>query len=518
MKALVSSLLFSIFTINSLAQEMIWAHEYFYVDNETMPTHIDVSHAEKIAVAGNYNSYSQSAQGTYLAMLDEHGQLMWGDTISGVPVLYKEISVGGLQFTASGELLLAINYHDSVKVDGVWYAGNEMNSLFLRYDANGKKLHVENFPDVSINDIHVDAAGKIYILSSIRSLVTIYNLPFAPKGKSDVLVVIMNPSGTPLGAMQVNGNAEGLSLKTTKNKDIVLYLSWSDSLHYDSHDFDWSHKEGVDACILRIDSAGKFISFKNTFTSMFQYGVDMDVLDNDNVVVSGETSYKGTWSYIQVYDGLGGLVGEDQYSGRGDYGGANYTKGLAAYKNNCWSLHFEYNPINYGLENDDIVNYELRKVGPTASQLMLDTFLVRGNGTYNGNVAVDSDGDIYICGKAGIGDSILIGNKLVINSDEYGKHSTFFVAKFADKTNTLGIGENDDKPVGTFYPNPTSGLLYIQQPFEGSHFVLRDVRGRSVLRSTPENGVVDLSALPRGVYFAELYDKQHRSVQKIMLR
>lgn len=89
---------------------------------------------------------------------------------------------------------------------------------------------------------------------------------------------------------------------------------------------------------------------------------------------------------------------------------------------------------------------------------------------------------------------------------------------------TLGVtSENFNRVALKFYPNPTSGLLYIQggASAEVENLYVYDLSGRTVLVKsyfTPSNNeVIDLSAMSKGVYFVKLLGKDGELTEKIII-
>ena len=70
-------------------------------------------------------------------------------------------------------------------------------------------------------------------------------------------------------------------------------------------------------------------------------------------------------------------------------------------------------------------------------------------------------------------------------------------AHFSEDCGPLGITDNNESNAPMFYPNPTTGTLYLSDP---ANISLSDFSGKLLLEEKNKNQL-DLSALPAGMYF-----------------
>lgn len=83
------------------------------------------------------------------------------------------------------------------------------------------------------------------------------------------------------------------------------------------------------------------------------------------------------------------------------------------------------------------------------------------------------------------------------------------------------IGEEVEGPEVRAYPNPVSGTLYLSLPSDGSQVqvILYDGLGQLQQQQSVRNeGVLDLSSLPSGLYTLKVQGKAGRSYQKILVQ
>jgi len=79
------------------------------------------------------------------------------------------------------------------------------------------------------------------------------------------------------------------------------------------------------------------------------------------------------------------------------------------------------------------------------------------------------------------------------------------------------------KDILTIYPNPSSGTLFVDLPFADSInglITISNIKGQKQLTFSDDQlfEPLDLSALPKGIYFVELRSEMFNQVQKLILR
>jgi hypothetical protein len=85
---------------------------------------------------------------------------------------------------------------------------------------------------------------------------------------------------------------------------------------------------------------------------------------------------------------------------------------------------------------------------------------------------------------------------------------------------TVGLDENPASQIKLF-PNPASGFINIEMPANnGFRWVITSITGQEILNgfSYLENTKVDISSLPKGLYFIEIQkDGRQISVEKLLI-
>ena len=84
-------------------------------------------------------------------------------------------------------------------------------------------------------------------------------------------------------------------------------------------------------------------------------------------------------------------------------------------------------------------------------------------------------------------------------------------ASFSENCNALGILDNNESNEPMFYPNPTTGTIYLSEPANTS---LSDLSGKLLLEEKNTNQL-DISALPTGMYFLHFGENNNQIVKVI---
>lgn len=88
-----------------------------------------------------------------------------------------------------------------------------------------------------------------------------------------------------------------------------------------------------------------------------------------------------------------------------------------------------------------------------------------------------------------------------------------------DEEPVLGIGKDDAGTTNHFYPNPTTGIVYIASLRTSDQVVLYDVAGKR-MKTSPlwrQSTALDLTGLPSGIYMVKVIGKDATYTSKIIL-
>ena len=94
------------------------------------------------------------------------------------------------------------------------------------------------------------------------------------------------------------------------------------------------------------------------------------------------------------------------------------------------------------------------------------------------------------------------------------KYSTpaFVVANIS----TVGVGEIENNNVDV-YPNPTTGILYVELDVNFDATVY-NYQGQVVMRTSDNNGQIDMSGLTSGVYFVQINTGKNIMIEKVIIK
>jgi hypothetical protein len=92
-----------------------------------------------------------------------------------------------------------------------------------------------------------------------------------------------------------------------------------------------------------------------------------------------------------------------------------------------------------------------------------------------------------------------------------------YVQKIAPPVRVLGTSDNGMKSDFRLYPNPTTGLVWLETNQEIDKKLVYDCFGRMVLEPTTSEKRIDLSTLPNGIYFISYSINQRPNTQKVVL-
>jgi hypothetical protein len=94
-------------------------------------------------------------------------------------------------------------------------------------------------------------------------------------------------------------------------------------------------------------------------------------------------------------------------------------------------------------------------------------------------------------------------------------------AYYAEVTNPTGINDNEAKTLNLVYPNPTSGIINIDNPSNGSYgFEVINITGKTVMTRSNITGTtvkLDMSGLAKGMYIINVTAEGISSKQKVIL-
>jgi len=102
------------------------------------------------------------------------------------------------------------------------------------------------------------------------------------------------------------------------------------------------------------------------------------------------------------------------------------------------------------------------------------------------------------------------------NDGTYAMNGTSMITNF--KVGSTDISESEFTNVN-IYPNPSNGLININGLTESTSGTVTNAQGQVIYNGVvAENGLLDMSSQPKGVYFIKLVDGDNMMTQKVILK
>lgn len=122
-------------------------------------------------------------------------------------------------------------------------------------------------------------------------------------------------------------------------------------------------------------------------------------------------------------------------------------------------------------------------------------------------IAADASGNYLVGGR--FSSFMYVGNSTIQN---VGQQSDFFIAKFGSANcATLSVEENNTQTKVFAYPNPTSGIVNLNN-FKGKYVVFNfygsEIKSGEI---TSENSFIDITEFSSGIYLLQLFDFEGNS-------
>ena len=293
------------------------------------------------------------------------------------------------------------------------------------------------------------------------------------------------------------------------------------------------------SCIVRINSDGSIDSTFNIGTGANQRINDVIIQPDGKIIIVGEfTQYNGTLRrYIARLNSNGSLD-------------TSYDVGTGAF-NIIWDA--ELLPDNKLLIVGKFQSYNgiaRNRVARINTDGSLDTTFSVGTGANSDVMYVisDSDNKIYIGGSftsfnsstrnkfarlnenGSIDSSVTLqgtgfdetidciakqSNKIIVGGSftTYNGISKSRINRLEGLT--LNNEENSLNPTN-FFPNPTTGLVFIDGDLKFDYYELYDVTGKLLLKNSLEGNTIELEKYVNGVYFLKLFSNNNVTTKKII--
>ena len=253
--------------------------------------------------------------------------------------------------------------------------------------------------------------------------------------------------------------------------------------------------------------------------------VQIEVLEDGPLSFYLRTSSEGGYDFLEFY--INSLI-DQKWSGVRDYWEV-YTKKM---KKGTYALEWRYKKDSSGSEGEDRAYLDDISFPPVSVVTMLEA--VKGL-TYNiqdenltltwnevenaEDYIVRRDGEIVATQNAtSFNESVVNGivtyTVVARNGNNYSAPA--FIVVDSNVKSPENIVKVESKKV-SLYPNPTSGMLYIEldNSFDA---VVYNYQGQVVMREYNNDGQMNLSALSAGIYFVEIRDGNNVMIEKVIVK
>jgi hypothetical protein len=153
--------------------------------------------------------------------------------------------------------------------------------------------------------------------------------------------------------------------------------------------------------------------------------------------------------------------------------------------------------------------------GPDANTTIIENITVDANECYS-VILKDAYGDGWTYGATPHGLDIYSDGVMIFSQDA--NFTTSLTVPAAMNTSQLGVGHHDQR-IFTISPNPSTGVFNFQTT-ETASVEVYDITGKKVFAASAinDNGVINLSGLQKGMYFAKVKTASGEDVEKLMLQ
>lgn len=495
----------SLISSKGFSQAVDWAHQTSTSSNSNVAHHIGSDLNENVYVTGW--DYS----GGFILKYDPLGSLLWSRHVQGA------LFYGGSS-DDSGSTYVTGNFFGTVTFGNFILnsTGTETEFFLAKYDSFGNCLWVQQAGTATGKAVKTDHQGNIYITGAFGGSCNFGTTTISQThtGIADNFLARYNSSGQCVWVSQAIGSASGNNTDIAVNErgDIYIIGNYILPLTFGNNtDSITLTPYGNPIFIAKYNSSGVFKWAKNTSVGYCEgRGVVVDPIGNyyitgwyDHSISLDSLSLSSTSSncFIAKYDSTGMINWVTQPS-------CNWGKGygIAISPSNDLFLTgiFENSPGVYNtLIKLDALGNEKWKQGYTS---------IGNSDVISHGVFADAAKHIYFTGE--FEGTVQFGT-FVLNKPFNGPERDAFVIKVIDRDLlTTTIKKNESSYLMNIYPNPTYKIITISitapNPKQQHILKVSDTLGKTVYTETLKDvsnaftKQIDLSQLPKGIYFVEL--------------
>ncbi|MES2566837.1 MAG: SBBP repeat-containing protein [Bacteroidota bacterium] len=476
----------------------------------------------------------------FIAKYDASSNLVWAKSAGGLGY-DKSTSIA---VDTSGNVYVTGYFNSStITFDTITLTTTAGYDMFIaKYNSNGNILWAKNIGGASAdysNSISVDSIGNSFITGYFRSAsiqfgsTTLFN---TATGGSNYFVAKYNSLGSPVWAKAaVSGNVTGNSIKSGNNGSLFVTGFFSGTATFDT--ITKTSIGSKDIFTAKYDALGNVAWVKSIggLNEEISYGISTDGYNNSYVTGYFKSIYVTVGTTTFTNSGApDGDVLTVKYNNAGNVVWAkkvdNYSNALGlaiatdVIGNSYVTGNYLGSPLTFGSivlngpsAMTNVGDLFVVKYDPSGTPLwarnLLSTIGARGSG-----IAIDNVGNCYLTGF--FDDATLaFDNTTLANVGNLGEME-IFVGKLGPSS-TVGIHQVDILNELTLFPNPSSGILFINLNNNSfAEIAITNILGELIYKTTTktQQTEIDLRTEPIGIYLIKMTDENKNVTSKKIIK
>ncbi len=468
---------------------------------------------------GSNNLINAGGNDAFLVKYDASGNVLWAKSVGGISLEYgKSVAVD-----TSGNVYVTGDFRShTITFDSDSLTNVGGTDVFLaKYDATGNVLWAKSAGGTDIDavfSVALDASGNAFVTGEFRSpTITFDTYTLTNVGIGNMFLAKYDASGNVLWAKSVGGLSADYGNAVALDVSGNVYVTGSFSSPVISFGtYTLTNVGSSDVFLAKYNTNGNVLWAKSAGGISDDYGISVALDTSGNAFVTGNfyspnvTFDSDTLTYNGFYGTPNGFVAK--YDTSGNVLWAKRTIGKYFYYGNSVALDVSGNAFVTGgaFTLTDTVHEDIFLAKYDASGNMLWTKSVGGTSYDNGvSVALDASGNAYVTGNF-YSPTISFDSDILTNLGS----GDVFLAKLSSLT---GINELNNSTTVKMFPNPAAEKITIEAQTRGSLTIL-NLEGQKLLihQITEHKTQIDISSLPKGVYFVRITNDRMVEVGKII--
>jgi hypothetical protein len=467
--------------------------------------------------------------GGFIAKYDSLGNIQWVDKISGTRSTY----INAITADLNNNIYVCGNFSETTYADTFSLTSNGSGDAFIgKYSANGNLLWLKSAGGIDLDGAIslICADSLLFVAGEFRDSVYFDTTLLVSSGNSDIFLACLDFEGNYQWIKQAGGSYYDVarSISIDNNSDIIIAGHINTSANFGVTDTSVFTYGSIDPFVAKYSSTGEFL-WVNSFGGIDEdRGISVISDIDNNLFLHGHFYGTAYFDTITL-----------QSTGIEDY----FICKLQPNGNVVWANKIEtridpYDDFwNHSLESDEQGNIYI--TGYFMDSLVYDSFSVQSNGSYDIFVIkIDNNGELLWCLTAG-NDHPYGDYSRSIARDDNGNlfitgrfYSTLFFGDSSITSNgsdDIFIAKISETPLNVefvretmqidIFPNPASSFLnIISGDNEIQEVEIIDNNGKliSSYKNTNMNHI-DVSGLPKGVYFVKVIFRNMTITRKVII-